>query len=148
MARYRTTVESRLPAAEAFVALAHFDRALEWDPGVVESEDLGTGPLEVGRAFRLVIKNGGRRMELRYEITALDPDRRVVLEAPSKWFRSVDEITFVPTATGTAVTYDADLRLQGAARVADPLLKLAFGRIGDKAAAGLQVFLNPAVDRH
>jgi carbon monoxide dehydrogenase subunit G len=141
MARYRTSIDSDLSPAEAFASLARFSSAAEWDPGVVEAEDLTGGPLRVGSAFRLVVKVLGRRMPLRYEITEMETDRRVVLEAPSSTFRSVDEITFEPRGTGTRVTYDADLRLRGLARIADPLLRLAFRRIGDAAAAGLREHL-------
>ena len=39
-------------------------------------------------------------------------------------------------------SYDADLRLKGVLRLADPLLGLAFGRIGDRAAEGLRAYLD------
>ncbi|MBV8221122.1 MAG: hypothetical protein JO325_21875, partial [Solirubrobacterales bacterium] len=49
------------------------------------------------------------------------------------------------TGTGTRVTYAADLRLKGLLRLADPLLALAFRRVGDRALAGLrEVLARPA----
>ena len=39
---------------------------------------------------------------------------------------------------GTRVTYDADLALKGPLRIADPLLGLAFDRVGDRALEGLR----------
>ena len=39
---------------------------------------------------------------------------------------------------GTLVTYDADLALKGPLKLADPLLGLAFNRVGDRALAGLR----------
>jgi hypothetical protein len=36
---------------------------------------------------------------------------------------------------------DADLRLKGALRLGDPLLGLAFNRVGDRALAGLRAVL-------
>ena len=56
--------------------------------------------------------------------------------------RSVDEITFTATATGTNVTYEADLRGRGAFRLADPLLVPVFRRIGNRARDGLQEAIN------
>jgi carbon monoxide dehydrogenase subunit G len=50
----------------------------------------------------------------------------------------VDEIRVEPAGAGAVVTYDARLDMRGALRVANPLLKLAVGRIGDRAAAGLR----------
>ena len=38
-----------------------------------------------------------------------------------------------PLGTGTRVSYDADLRLRGLLRIADPLLALVFRRVGDRA---------------
>ena len=56
--------------------------------------------------------------------------------------RSVDEITFAATATGTNVTYEADLRGRGAFRFVDPLLVSVFRRIGDRARDGLHEAIN------
>ena len=42
---------------------------------------------------------------------------------------------------GCLVTYVADLSLKGVLRIGDPLLGLAFRRIGDRAAAGLRSVL-------
>ncbi len=53
-------------------------------------------------------------------------------------FTSIDLITVQTDDEGTLVTYDAELTLNGVLGLADPLLRLAFGRIGDKAAAGLR----------
>ena len=43
----------------------------------------------------------------------------------------------VADGTGAVVTYEAELTLNGVLRFADPLLGLAFGRIGGRAADGL-----------
>ena len=51
---------------------------------------------------------------------------------------SLDRITFEPSDEGTRVTYDADLALKGPLRIADPLLGLAFDRVGDRALEGLR----------
>jgi hypothetical protein len=61
----------------------------------------------------------------------------VVAVASSSKLTSVDTITVVPDADGSVVTYDAQLTLSGVLKVADPLLALAFKRIGDRAAKGL-----------
>jgi hypothetical protein len=45
---------------------------------------------------------------------------------------------------GTRVTYDADLSLKGPLRLADPLLALAFRRVGDRARDGLRARLGHA----
>ena len=67
----------------------------------------------------------------------------MVFQADQAAVCSTDEIRVVPVGAGTSVTYDADLRLKGPlGRLMDPLLGLAFRRIGDRAAAGLRNALN------
>jgi carbon monoxide dehydrogenase subunit G len=143
MARYRTTMQSKKSPEEAFEYLADFANAREWDPGVVEGENLTGQPIGPDSRFRLVSRFLGRRVPLEYRIVAFEPPRRVVFQADQAAVSSTDEIRFVPGGAGTSVTYDADLRLKGPlGRLMDPLLGLAFRRIGDRAAAGLRSALN------
>ncbi len=143
MARYRTTIESNKSPDEAFEYLADFANAKEWDPGVVEGENLTGGPPGPGSRFRLVATFLGRRVPLEYQITAFDRAQRVVFQADEAMVRSIDEIRLARSGHRTSVTYEADLRLKGPlGRLLDPFLGLAFRRIGDRAAAGLQTALN------
>ena len=143
MARYRATIQSKKSPEEAFEYLADFANAREWDPGVVEGENLTGQPPGPDSRFRLVSRFLGRRVPLEYRIIAYEPPRRVVFQADQAAVCSTDEIRFVPVGAGTSVTYDADLRLKGPlGRLMDPLLGLAFRRIGDRAAAGLRNALN------
>jgi carbon monoxide dehydrogenase subunit G len=139
MAHYRTTVESGRSPDEAFEYLADFANAREWDPGVVEGEHVGDGPLGMGSRFRLVSQFLGRRIPLEYRIVAFDRPHRVVLQADERTVRSTDEIRVAAAEGGAHVTYEADLRLKGpASRLMDPFLALVFRRIGDRAATGLR----------
>jgi hypothetical protein len=142
MAKYRTTVESKMSPDETFEYLADFANAPEWDPGVVEGERLDDGPLGVGSRFQLVARFLGRSVPLEYRIVALERPRRVVFEADERTVHSIDEIRFAPKDSGTAVTYEADLRLKGRlGRALDPVLALVFSRIGDRATGGLREVL-------
>ena len=80
-------------------------------------------------------------MPLEYVIVELDAPSTVVLRAESSTVVSLDTITFEASATGSVVTYDADLRLKGVLRLFDPLLAVAFRRIGDNARDGLRTVL-------
>lgn len=143
MARYRTTVESTKSPEEAFDYLAEFSNATEWDPGIVEAANLTGDPVGPGSRFRLVSRFLGRRVPLEYRITQFDRPTRVVLAADESSIRSTDEIRFVATDGGSQVTYEADLRLKTRfGRLLDPLLALAFRRVGARAAAGLRAALN------
>jgi hypothetical protein len=56
----------------------------------------------------------------------------------SAFFTSDDRIRVETKRGKTIVTYDAELRLKGPLGLFDLGLRLVFGRIGDRAAAGLR----------
>ncbi len=143
MARYVTTIESRLSAEDAFWYLADFANARFWDPSVSSARAEQDGPPAAGSAFALVSKFGGRDVALRYEIVELDAPRRVVLQAVQPTFTSRDTITVAHSGEGSTVTYDARLIFRGAGRLLDPLFQLVFNRVGRHATQGLRSALNP-----
>ena len=81
---------------------------------------------------------------MRYETVAVDAPWRIEVRAETATLLSVDVMTFVNDAGGCVVTYEADLSLKGALWLANPVLGLAFGRIGDRAAEGLRRALDGA----
>ena len=109
MAHYTTTIESKLPAPEAFAYMADFANAREWDPSVSTAARLGDGPVGLGSAFDLVARFAGRDVPLRYEIVAYEEPKVVVLEARRPGFVSRDTITVEPAEHGSVVRYDAML---------------------------------------
>ena len=145
MARYTTHVRSPRPADEAFAYMADLTNFAEWDPGVTDARQTeGDGPGE-GAAFDVTVKAVPRPLVLTYRITAWEPDRTFTAVAESSTLRSVDTITVAPHDDGCTVTYDAELTLRGVLALADPVLRLVFGRIGDRATAGLVEALDGAV---
>jgi hypothetical protein len=143
MARYVTTIESTLSPVEAFAYMADFSNALHWDPSVVEASKSTAGPPGVGSGFELVVKFGGRKLPLRYELVFFDEPHSFVVESPQKSFTSRDTVTVSPAGSGSTVHYDALLEFNGAGRLLDPLMQLLFSRTGNKAAAGMRAALNP-----
>jgi hypothetical protein len=82
---------------------------------------------------------------LTYRVVEYDAPREIMFVGENATVVSHDRITFETIAAGTRVTYDADLRLKGLLSVADPLLGLAFNRVGDRALVGLrEVLAHPA----
>jgi hypothetical protein len=143
MARYTTTVQSNKSRQEVFDYLADFANAAEWDPGVVSGEHLTDQPIGLGRGFGLLCRFVGRQIPLEYRITAFEAANRVVFEADRGAIHALDEIRLATVDEGTSVTYEANLRLKGLlGRLIDPLLALAFRRIGERAAGGLRSALN------
>ncbi len=141
MARYVARIPVGLSRSAAFAYLARFDRAAEWDPGVEAGEMLTPEPVGIGSRFHLVARFLGRQIPLDYEIVEYEPDERIVLRAENSSVRSVDTITFEGDERGAVVAYDARLDAKSIGRLFDPLLGIAFKRIGDRAAAGLRAGL-------
>ena len=138
MARYRTTVRSAKTPQEAFAYMADLRNFAEWDPGVKavkQVEGTGGGPDAV---FDVTVAGPVLDLTLRYVTEEHDAPRNLRVVARSTVFTSIDRITVEPDGTGSVVTYDADLRLNGVLRLGDLGLRLVFGVIGDRAAAGLR----------
>ena len=145
MARYVTTVRSAKTPQEAFAYMADLGNFVEWDPGVKavrQVEGSGGGPDAV---LDVTVVSPGPDLTLRYVTEEHDAPRNLLVVARSSVFTSIDRITVEPDGTGSVVTYDADLRLNGVLRVGDLGLRLVFGQIGDRAAAGLRRVLGAQV---
>ena len=142
MARYETTIRSRLTPAEAFAYMADFSNARFWDPSVSQARHDGDGPIGIGSTFALVARFAGRNVPLTYTIVAFERPERVVLEA-RRGFVSRDTIWVRRgDGDGSIVHYDAVLTFSGIGRLLDPLMQRVFDRVGAKAAAGIEAALN------
>lgn len=143
MAHIVKTVTTAWSPEAAFAYMEDFSHAAEWDPSVVASSREDTGPIRVGSAFDLVVRIGGRRVPLRYEVTQCAPGS-VAFTARSTTLESVDTVTVARRDHATEVSYDARIRLRGLLRLADPLLTLGFRRVADRALRGLERRLSEA----
>ena len=133
MARYVMRVRTDLDVEAAFGFMADLSNFAEWDPGVSSAEQVkGDGP---GLGAEYDVEASGSM--LRYVVDAFDAPNRLRARASNRFITSVDAISVSADVDGSIVTYDADLTLNGVLRLGDPILKLAFQRIGDKAARGL-----------
>ena len=138
MPRYIVRVRNSMPPSEAFAFTANLTNLTEWDPGVDRAEQVvgdGVGPTAV---YDVAVKLPLGAMTLRYETVAFDgPAHSMTVIAKHALMTSKDTISAEADGTGSIVTYDAELKLNGVLGLGNPLLGLAFNRIGDRAAAGL-----------
>lgn len=138
MARYTITVRTPRAPHDAFSYMADLRNFAAWDPGVkrvTQVEGSGGGPLA---KFDVVVATGSREMTLRYVTRQYQEPRLVVIEARSRMLTSIDRISIdADPESGSLITYDAELRLNGPLQIVDCLLKPMFMRIGDRAARGL-----------
>lgn len=119
-----------------FAYLADLRNFAEWAPGVEavkQGKGSGGGP---GNVFDVTVAGVGRDLTLRYVTEEYDAPRSLLVVARSFVFTSIDRITVEPDGTGSVVTYDADLRLNGVLRLGDLALRLVFGVIGVGSALG------------
>jgi len=138
LAKYWATTATPGPPDEVFSYLSDFSNTLEWDPGVVEAQRLDDEPIAAGSEFRIVAEFLGRRSSLLYRIVEFDPPRLVTFRGVNASVVSLDRLTFENFGGGTQLTYEAELTLKGPFKLADPLLALAFSRVGDRALNGLR----------
>lgn len=137
MATYTVTVQTPMAPADAFAYMADLRNFAEWDPGVtgvVQTDGVGGA---ADAEFDVELDGPLGTYTLHYATVAYAPSSMVKVRAESKVLTSVDTVTIVAAGDGAAVTYEAELELWGPLRLFDPLLGLAFQRIGDRAAAGL-----------
>jgi carbon monoxide dehydrogenase subunit G len=139
----RERIETRLPLDDSFAFIADFANAARWDPGVATSERVTTGPdgvaaVGLGSRFRLGVRMGSRVAPMEYVITTFDPPHRVVLAGSGSGVVAVDDIRFAATPTGTAIDYEADIRLRGLLRFVEPFASRAFARIALNARNGME----------
>jgi hypothetical protein len=144
VAKYSTSVKCPLSVEEAFAAVADVARFQEWDPGVLYGKRVKGEAPGVGTAYDLTI-DGTPKQIFRYETLEFEAPRRYLMVAKTKRFTSIDEIRVVAQSTGSLVTYDAELKINGVLSVFDFALRRIFNRIGDRAARGLASFLKGSI---
>jgi carbon monoxide dehydrogenase subunit G len=141
---YRRQIQVDRPPAEVFAYLADFENAADWDPGIASARRLTEGPTTVGSRFEVLAPFRGKTQRFEYVVTELGPGQRIVLHGEGDKALSDDSITVSGEGGRAQVEYDADIRLKGVYRVAEPFLRRTFTRMGDDALRGLQSRLNGA----
>lgn len=120
--RLHETRKINRPLTDVFAFTADFANAEKWDPGVETSKQVGDGPPKVGTEYELIVAFGSNRIPMRYVITEMDTNARVVLEGHGETVSAVDEILFEATEDGTLVDYTADLAFENWIRFVEPLM--------------------------
>jgi carbon monoxide dehydrogenase subunit G len=121
--------------------LKDFSHAEEWDPGTESCTRNDDGPVQVGSTWHNTSKIAGASTELTYELVELT-ESRVVFKGENDTATTTDEIEVVPSGDGSEITYTADIVLKGAAKVATPVTKLVFEKIGSDTEDDMVTVLN------
>lgn len=126
------------PAGAVLGYLQDFSNAVDWDPGTESCQRLDSGPVRVGSTWHNVSRFLGRRAELTYRLDVAEPGR-LVFTGTNDGATSTDDIRVTDAGPGTSqVTYQADIQLHGAARLAAFAVKAALERIADRTVSQMQ----------
>ncbi|MFI5734096.1 SRPBCC family protein [Kribbella sp. NPDC051587] len=136
-----------VPAPDVVVPyLADFGHAEEWDPGTESCTRTDSGPVRVGSTWHNVSKIAGITTELTYTLEEQTGDR-VVLVGRNETATSTETIDVTPDGSGSSITYTNHIEFNGAAKVASPLAKLVFEKVGHDTERQLTDVLNKHVAR-
>ncbi len=130
------------PAPAAVIDyLKDFSNAEEWDPGTVSCTREDSNPIQVGSRFHNKSKIAGISTELTYRLEQLT-DAKLVFVGENDSALSTDTITVRPHGSGSEITYEAVIEPKGLGKLADPIMKLVFERIGSKTETQMTEVLN------
>ena len=130
------TVSTPTPLTRVWEYLHDFSNATEWDPPTVECQRI-SGDGGIGTVYRNVSELLGQQQEVTFRVVDFVEYQRLQLEGDAgDSLQLCDTITFAENAEGgTDVTYHAEMKPQGAAKLATPLmppgLELLAKRVAD-----------------
>lgn len=121
--------------------LKDFSHAEAWDPGTESCSRNDSGPIQVGSTWHNVSKIAGVSTELTYELKELTGGR-IVFVGTNDTATSTDSISVSTHAVGTEITYEAEIVMEGAAKLAAPVMKVIFEKVGNDTEDDLVTVLN------
>ena len=103
---YSATIDIAATPAHVFSVLTSSDLTLwkQWQPEAIEVQH-PDGGLRVGAAFRVLVKEFGRRFHVQFVVVALDPDARLVYDMSSPLMRGRIEWFLTPRPRSTNVSW-------------------------------------------
>lgn len=131
------TVQTDLPPERTFAYLSQFEHTSEWDPGTPVVEKRSQGPVAVGHRYHAEAVFRGKRSSIEYEVIELSGNH-IKLRGENKSVEAFDSIDVSASGSGSEVTYTAEFRLKGPARLLQPLFKPAFNSLRDPALNGMK----------
>ena len=109
----RYSLEIDAPPQRVFAWLGDSERALQWVPNLVESEDLAVTENKIGSTFRHVYLERGRRMEMQGAVIAYERDRRFACELRGEMFDLTVNYALEDLGGRTRLTQESETRFRG-----------------------------------
>lgn len=117
MPRHEEAVDIARPIGEVYAYMGDISREHEWQPQLVEAEQIPPGETQVGSKRRYVSEFMGKRLENTYEVIELDPLRKLVCETtPGSAVSARTEIQWAEVPHGTRVTMSIEGKAGGLLR--------------------------------
>ncbi|HEX5261573.1 MAG TPA: SRPBCC family protein [Gaiellales bacterium] len=132
------------PRAEVAAYAADPDNATRWYVNIKSVEWQTPRPLAVGSRIAFVAEFLGRRLEYVYEITQLEPERRLVMRTPAQPFPMETTYTWEDAdGGGTLMTLENSGAPSGVSRLATPFIARSMRRANRKDLDLLKRILEP-----
>jgi hypothetical protein len=127
--------------ASAFAYLTDFGNTQQWDRAARQTVRNGTGPLQPGATWRQARRICGITAELTWTLIEA-AGGRLVFHGRNEGATCTDTVFVRPAPGGTEVTYRVELEMHGLAKLATPVIRIEFEKLGTESAAGLRQALN------
>ena len=143
MIELKETIHVCRPIGDVFCYLSDFTNIEQWDPGVVASEKLSDGPVQVGTAFGLTLRYLLMPVRMTYTVIEYDAPCRVVLQGRGGSFAVTDTIELSRQGGQTRVDYTAIFSFAAISPRVESLLGPALRLIGKASMVGMEKALSP-----
>ena len=121
MLEFAADLKINRPLAEVFAWLTNADNQRKFDKGSLEMHVLTPGPWREGTQFREIRNLGGRKTTVLSEVAELEQNKRFVIRSKTGpgW---LGVWVFEPDQAGTRLRWTGQLRMNGFARLLEPLI--------------------------
>ena len=116
--------------------LKDFSHAEQWDPGTQRCTREDSGPIAVGARWHNVSKVLGKETELTYRLDRFEPGH-LTFVGTNDTATSTDDITVTAAPGGSEITYHAKIDFNGLAKLATPIMKVEFEKLGKQTGDGI-----------
>ena len=145
MIQHEVRLHINRPLEQVFAYVADVRNWKAWQEHLEQVEPATRGPLRVGTQIREVRHSGGRSVENRAQITALEPNKRFETKTVndpmvvvSYWFEAEEG--------GTRVSYRYVMETRGTRRLLQPMLARSIKLQQDSELEKLKSVLEPSSD--
>ncbi|MBU2670635.1 SRPBCC family protein [Actinoplanes bogorensis] len=121
--------------------LTDFGNTAAWDPAVRQTTRTSAGPIRPGASWHQVCRILGVTTELTYMLVGMSPER-LEFHGRNEGATCVDTVAVRAAPAGSEITYRVELEMHGLAKLAAPLIKMEFEKLGTAGAAALTTALN------